>query len=65
MFQKVRVITISALKLVEGLLFSSFFFFFLASPQNVWDPSSRPGIELGHPAMEAQSPNHWTTKEAL
>ena len=25
----------------------------------------RPGIKLASPAVEAQSPNHWTTREVL
>ena len=38
-------------------------FFFLAVPRSMWDVSSRPGIEPAPPALEAQSLNHWTTRE--
>ena len=44
----------------------SFFFLkkniYLATPQGIWDLSS-PEIESVPPAVEAQSPNHWTTRE--
>ena len=36
-------------------------FFFLAAPHGSWDLSSRPGIELTTPVLEAPSLNHWTT----
>ena len=36
--------------------------FILATPQGIWDLSS-PEIESVPPAVEAQSPNHWTTRE--
>ena len=38
-------------------------FFFLAAPHGLWDLSSQPGIEPVPPAVEAQSPNHWTARE--
>ena len=36
--------------------------FILATPQGIWDLSS-PEIKPVPPAVEAQSPNHWTTRE--
>ena len=39
----------------------TFFFFFFASPYRILVP--RPGIEPMPPAMEAQSPSHWTARE--
>ena len=29
----------------------------------MWDLSSQPGIDTMSPVVEAQSPNHWTTRE--
>ena len=29
----------------------------------MWDPVPRPAIELRTPALRAQSPSHWTTRE--
>ena len=40
-----------------------FFFFFPAAPCHLQDLSSRPGIEPASPAVEVQSPNHWTARE--
>ena len=34
-----------------------------ATPCGIQDLSSQPGIKLRLPAVETQSPNHWTTKE--
>ena len=44
-----------------------FFFFFSLSGHTTWHVKSvpRPGIELLHPAVKAQSLNHWTTSEVL
>ena len=39
----------------SSLLLTLFFFFFATLPQ--------PGIELVPPGLEAQSPNHWTSRE--
>ena len=39
------------------------FFFFLAVPNSLQDFSSWPGTETVSPAVEAQSLNHWITRE--
>ena len=39
------------------------FFFFLAAPHSLQDLGSQPGMEPRAPAVEARSPNHWTTRE--
>ena len=43
-------------------------FFYIFVPMtllpHMWDLSSQPGIEPVLLALEAQSPNHWTTREA-
>ena len=48
------------------LLFGGLFLFLfcLASPRSMWDLSS-PTRDIGPapPAVEAQSPNHWTSRE--
>ena len=44
-----------------NLWFGGTLFFFLAAPHGSWDLSSRPGIELTTPVLEAPSLNHWTT----
>ena len=45
----------------ESSLFFSFFF--LAVPRVLQDLSSRPEIKPVPPAVEGQSPNHWTARE--
>ena len=39
------------------------FFFFLAVRRGTQDLSSQTRVEPVPPAVEAQSPNHWTTRE--
>ena len=39
------------------------YLFILAVPRGLRDLSSPPGIEPRPPAVEAQSPNHWTARE--
>ena len=36
---------------------------FLAAPRSLWDLSSMTRNQTGSPAVEAQSPNHWTAWE--
>ena len=40
-----------------------YFFFFLAAPSCLWDLSSLSRNQTQAPAVEAQSLNHWTTRE--
>ena len=40
-----------------------FFFFFLASPYGLWDPSSLTRDQTQALAVRARSPNHWTARE--
>ena len=37
--------------------------FLLAEPHSMWDLSSPTRFKLASPALEAQSFNHWTTRE--
>ena len=39
------------------------YFFFLAAPRGLLDPSSATGIKPAPSAVKAWSPNHWTTRE--
>ena len=39
-------------------------FIFLTPLHTLWDLSSQPGIKVRPPAVEAQYPNHWTTRES-
>ena len=41
----------------------NFFFYFLPHHAACGILTPRPGIEPISPAVEAQSPNHWTTRE--
>ena len=41
----------------------SFFLSFLATQHSMWDLSSLSGIKPRPPAVEVQSPNHWTIRE--
>ena len=45
------------------IVFFFVFFFFLLSQEACEILVSQPGIEHTPPALEAQSPNHWSTKE--
>ena len=45
----------------ERSLFFFFFFWLHLAVCGILAP--RPGIEAGPPAVEAWSPNHWTTRE--
>ena len=38
-------------------------FFFLATPNGMWDLSSQPGIEPKPHIVKAQSPKHWSTRK--
>ena len=42
----------------------NFCFIFLTPLHSLWDLSSQPGIKVRPPAVEAQYPNHWTTRES-
>ena len=46
-----------------SFFFLFFLFFFLLSQEACEILVSQPGIEHTPPALEAQSPNHWSTKE--
>ena len=46
----------------QSLSMYNIFLFFLASPFDIQD-LSQPGIEPTSPALGAQRPNHWTTRE--
>ena len=45
------------------MIYFDLVFFFFDTPRGMRDLSSRPGIEPVPPAVEVQSPNHWTARE--
>jgi len=60
---QLKCLSFSKSSLISFLLLICSFSFFFAMPRSLWDLVSKPRIKPVSPAVEAQSPNHWTARE--